>query len=320
MHSICVHFQIGRLINQFPTAYQEAIFRKCLKKDILGSKHTFYKTLNYMEEKEIILNPAVSIKNHANYINRFYFVEVEDARVVSKDLIDRHKDHIDVIFTFSSLQSDFLYIAAHKKIDHIRGNIILEDTVTEYQIIFPCKENEKYAERILPPFILNPQYARDKPLAWDEKMWEIYYWLRINFRLYNSEIGRQVGLDPVTVARRKEKMLPSLHIHYPLYAEGHDNYSTLFFILKDIPDLKDLLTLLSDMSGTSYLVRGTKEMFLCFAKTRQTHAFSSKMRKVIRDESLGFAHPTKWWTPILDDYEKGKIEERFFYMFSPHPK
>ena len=288
-----------------------------MKENILGSKHTFYKTLNYMEKKNIILNPVVSIKNHSNYTNQFYFVEVEDAKAGLENLIKKHRECIDVIFTFSFLQSDFLYIAAYDRLDHIQGKVILEDTVTEYRIIFPCKEHEKHPRRILPPFMLNPQYMRSESLTWDEKMWEIYYWLKINFRLYNSEIGRQVGLDPVTVARRKEKMLPSLHVHYPLYAEGHDNYSTLFFILEDIPDLNKLLNLLSDLSATSYLVGGSRGIYLCFASTRQTFAFTSKMRDVIQSESLGFAHPSSRWTPILEDYEKRKIEERFFYMFPP---
>jgi hypothetical protein len=300
--------------------YREAIFRKCNKKDIMGSKHTFYKTLNYMEKKQIILNPAISIKNHSNYTNRFYFIQGDDARKIMNDVLNRYRESIDVIFIFSSLQSDFLYIAAHEKIDHIDGKIILEDIVTEYRVIFPCKEHEKHSQRILPQFILVPEYTRDEPLVWDEKMWEIYYWLKINYRLYNSEIGKQVGISPVTVARRKEKMLPSLHIHYPVYAEGKDNYSVLFFILEDIPDLDKVLNLLSDLSATSYLVKGSKGTYLCFASTRRVHILAPKMRKAIGDESLGFSHFSSKWTPILDDYKKEKIEERFFYMFPPRTK
>ncbi len=315
-----MHFQVARLINQSPTAHREAIFKKCMKEKIFGSKHTFYKTLEYMEKKDIILNPVVSIKDHSNYTNRFYFFEVEDAKSALEGLIDRYRKYIDVVFAFSSLRSNFLYIATHENLNHISGNLILEDIVSEYRIIFPCKEHEKYPQRVLPQFILSPQYKRDEPLLWDEKMWEIYYWLKVNFRLYNSEIGRRVRLDPVTVARRKEKMLPSLHIHYPVYAEGHDNYSTLFFVLEDVSSLDELLSLLSDLSATSYLIKGSKGTYLCFAKVRQIYAFASKMREVVQDESLGFVHPSRCWTPIVDDYEKGKIEERFFYMFPPHSK
>lgn len=311
-----MHFQMGRLINQFPTVYAEAIFKKCLKNDILGSKHTFQKALHYMEEREIMLNPTVSIKNHSNYTNQFYLVEVDDETPVITDLIS-NRESIDVIFTFSSLKSAFLYIGTHKKLDDINGTLLLEDTITEYKIIFPCKEHERYAERVLPPYILNPEMTRDEPLTWDEKMWEIYYWLRVNFRLYNSEIGKQVGLNPVTIARRRKKMLPSLIVHYPLYAEGYDSYSMLLFVLEDGFDMKELLCLLSDLSGTSYLLKGSKGEYLCFASTRRSRTFSSKMRKIMNDESLKFAYFSSKWTPILDDYEKGEIEERFFYMFPP---
>ena len=291
-----------------------------MKEDILGSKHTFYKTLTYMEQKGIICNPSVLIKNHANYTNQIYLMEVEDAKMAQNDLISRFRDRIDVIFTFSSLRSAFLYVFAHEKLYQLQGDLLVEDSVTEFQTIFPCKEHESYQNRLLPPFVLNPPYTRDERLDWDEEMWEIYYWLKINFRLYNSEIGKQVNLNPVTIARRKEKMLPSLYIHYPVYAEGFDNYSMLLFILKDIPDIERVLALLSDLSATSYLLKGSKGEYLCFASTRRTHAFASKMRKITQDESLGFAHLSSRWRPLLEDYEKGKIEERFFYMFPPHPK
>ena len=283
----------------------------------MGSKHTFQKTLHYMEEREIILNPAVSIKNHSNYTNRFYLVEVEDENPVITDLISRYKEHIDVIFTFSSLKSAFLYIGTHKKLDNMRGNLLLEDTITEYHVIFPCKEHEKHPERVLPPYIVNPEMTRDSPLTWDEKMWEIYYWLRVNFRLYNSEIGKQVKLDPVTIARRRKKMLPSLIVHYPIYAEGYDSYHMLLFVLENDFDIKKLLSLLSDLSGTSYLLKGGKGEYLCFASTRRSRTFSSRMRKFMNNESLKFAYFSSKWTPILEDYEKGKVEERFFYMFPP---
>lgn len=290
-----------------------------MKENILGSKHTFYKTLNYMEARDIIVNPSVIIKNHANYTTRFYFIEVEDGKKALEELIDRYKEYINVVFTFSSLKSSFLYIAAHEKLD-VEGNLMLEDTVAEYSVIFPCKEHEKNPQRVLPSFVLNLKFTRKERLGWDEKMWEIYYWLRVNFRLYNSEIGRQVGLDPVTVARRKKKMLPSLYVHYPMYAEGRDNYSMILFILEDIPDLDKLLALLSDLSATSYLIRGSRGTYLCFALTRKVNTFPLKMREVIEDESLGFIHLSRWWSPILDDYKKGKIEERYFYMFPPHSK
>ena len=132
MHLTYIHFKIARLINQYPSAYSEALFRKCMKESILGSKHTFYKTLNYMENREIITNPAVTIKNHSNYTSRFYFIEVEDGKKALDDLTERFKGYIDAIFMFSSLQSEFLYIAARKRLDHVEGNLILEDTVTEY--------------------------------------------------------------------------------------------------------------------------------------------------------------------------------------------
>ena len=316
MHSSRIHFQINRLINQFPTAFSEVIFRKCLKEDILGSKHTFYKTLTYMEEKGIILNPSVLIKNHSNYTNWIYLLKVEDERLAQNDLIERYRDSIDVIFTFSSLESAFLYVYAHKELQNVKGDLLLKDTVAEFRTVFPCKEHEKHEKRILSQFVLNPQFTRDEPLVWDEKMWEIYYWLKVNFRLYNSEIGRQVGVDPVTVARRKKRILPSLYIHYPVFAEGRDNYSTLLFVLEDV-DADRVVGLLSDLSATSYLLKGSKGTYLCFASTRRTHTFASKMRKSLQDETLGFIHHSRWWTPLLDDYEKRKIEERFFHMFSP---
>lgn len=112
-------------------------------------------------------------------------------------------------------------------------------------------------------------------------------------------------------------MLPSLIVHYPLYAEGYDSYSMLLFVLEDGFDMKELLCLLSDLSGTSYLLKGSKGEYLCFASTRRSRTFSSKMRKIMNDESLKFAYFSSKWTPILDDYEKGEIEERFFYMFPP---
>jgi len=268
-----------------------------------------------MEQRGIIFNPAVLIKNHSNYTNRIYLIEVEDAKMAQNDLIDRYREFIDAIFTFSSLKSAFLYIYAHGELHTLQGDVLLEDTVTEFRTIFPCKKHEKDQERVVPQFILNPQYTRSEPLRWDKKMWEIYYWLKINFRLFNSEIGKQVGLDPVTVARRKKKIVPSLYIHYPIFAEAHDNYSMLLFVLENVPDVGRVVTLLSDLSATSYLLKGSEETYLCFASTRRPHILAPKMKKIMSNELLGFVHLSSRWTPILEDYQKGKIEERFFYMF-----
>jgi hypothetical protein len=320
MHSSCIHFEIARLFNQFPTVHKEIIFRKCLKEKVLGSKHTFYKTLNYMEEKGVIINPSVLIKNHSNYTNWIYLLKVEDERAAQNDLIEGYRDCIDVIFTFSSLETAFLYVYAHKELQNVKGDLLLKDTVEEFRTVFPCKEHEKYKKRILPQFVLNQEYTRDEPLVWDEKMWEIYYWLKVNLRLYNSEIGRQVELDPVTVARRRKKMLPSLYIHYPVYAEGRDNYSMMLFVLEDGADVKRVVNLLSDLSATSYLLKGSTGTYLCFATTRRPHVLAPEMRKIAKNKSLGFLHLFSKWFPILDDYEKEKVEERFFYMFPPHSK
>jgi len=111
----------------------------------------------------------------------------------------------------------------------------------------------------------------------------------------------------------------SLIVHYPIYAEGFDNYSMILFVLEEDIDTEKLLSLLSDQSGTSYLLRGSKGKYLCFASTRN-RTFTVEMRKIMKNESLRFAHLSRKWTSILDDYEKGKIEERFFYMFPPQPK
>ncbi len=151
-------------------------------------------------------------------------------------------------------------------------------------------------------------------------MWDIYYWLKVNLRLYNSEIAKRVRLDPVTVARRRKKMLPSLFIHYPVFAEGRDNYSMLLFVLKDEVDVERVVDLLSDLSATSYLLKGSTGTYLCFVTTRRIYTFTLRMREILQNETLGFAHHSKRWTPLLDDYEKGKIEERFFYMFPPRTK
>ena len=132
----------------------------------------------------------------------------------------------------------------------------------------------------------------------------------INFRLLNSEIGRRVRLDMVTVARKKKKMLPSLYVHCSLYAEGFDNYSMLLFVLENIPDL----------SATSYPPKGSEETYLCFASTRRPHMLAPKMKKIMNNGLLRFIHLSSRWTLILEDYTKGKIEERFFYMFPLRPK
>jgi len=52
----------------------------------------------------------------------------------------------------------------------------------------------------------------------------------------------------------------SLIVHYPIYAEGFDNYS-MIFVLEDDIDTEELLSLLSDQSGTSYLLR--RDSFTC---------------------------------------------------------
>lgn len=273
-----------------------------------------------MEQKGIIRNAAVLIKNHTNHKNQIYLLEVEDAKIAQNDLIKRYRDCIDVIFIFSSLKSAFLYVFAHGELHQFQGDLLVEDTVTEFRTVFPCKKHETHQERILPQFVLNPQYTKNEVLNWDEKMWEIYYWLKVNFRLYNSEIGKQVNLNPVTVARRKEKMLPSLYVHYPVYAGGFDNYSMLLFVLEHISDMERVLDLLSDLSAISYLLKGDKGTYLCFASTRRTHTLASKMRKITGDDSLGFAHLSSRWTSLLEAYEGGKIKERFFSMFSPRSK
>lgn len=315
-----VHLQLGHILNENPHASVDKIYRMTREKGLIGSINTVWYTLEYMEERKIIDNPRCIIRTCKNYTNKHYILKTENLKE-SMRFITEYRDSIDMVHSMNAYQGTYLYVKTH-------GTILIPDT---FQILEDCiwsnfvpilphstteeglsdaLEAEPESESVLDDFCV------DETLEWDHKTWETFYWLCVNYRMSYTNLGKLIKKSPQAAYRRKLIINESVIIHYPIFIGGLPLYELLFFSFKTkYPSF--FVEVFSKNTGMSYLIETPKRTTL-FVNTTVPKVVNNAMS---RYEDTGIIHDLRrmhihnYWDPIAEDYMKGSIPEKYFYMF-----
>lgn len=316
-----MHLQLGHVLNKYPHASVDKIYRIAREKGVIGSINTVWYTLEYMEEHKIIDNPRCVIKNCKTYTNMHYILKTEDSKESNKSFITKNRDCIDMVHCMNAYRETYLYVKTHGTLlIPDRFQILEECTWSNFIPILPYSTTEKElsdavkaepeTESVLDDFTV------DNQLEWDNETWETFYWLCVNYRMSYTDLGKLIQKSPQAAYRRKLIINESVIIHYPIFIGGLPLYELLFFSFETkYPSF--FVEVLSKNTGMSYLIQTSKRTTL-FVNTTVPKVVNSAMS---RYEDTGIIHDLRrmylhnYWDPIVEEYMKGAIPERYFYMF-----
>jgi len=316
-----VHLKLGHLLNENPHASVDKIYRMAREKKILGSINTVWYTLEYMEENKIIDNPRVVVRNCTNYTNKHYILKTEDSRDSIMEFIRKYRDHIDMVHSMNAYQGTYLYVKTHGSVSiPDRFEILEECTWVNFVHILPCSISERDlsdavkaepdTESVLDDFTI------DTRLEWDLKTWETFYWLCVNYRMSYTDLGKLLQKSPQAAYRRKLIINEAVIIHYPIFIGGLSSYELLFFSFETrYPTF--FVDVFAKNTGMSYLIQ-TPERTTLFVNTTAPKVVNSALSRyedtgIICNLRRMYLH--NYWDPFMEDYVKGSIPERYFYMF-----
>ncbi|KYK29717.1 MAG: hypothetical protein AYK19_19350 [Theionarchaea archaeon DG-70-1] len=316
-----VHLQLGHLLNRYPYASVDKIYRMTRKGGLIGSINTVWYTLEYMEENKIIDNPRCVIKNCRNYTNMHYILKIEDSKESMSSFITRYKNYIDMVHSMNAYRETYLYVKTHGTLSIPDKFQILEEcTWSNFIPIIPHSTAEKglsdalkaepEAESVLDDFTV------DEQLEWDNETWETFHWLCVNYRMSYTDLGKLIQKSPQAAYRRKLVINQSVILWYPIFIGGQQSYELLFFSFETkFPSF--FAEVLSKNTGVSYLIQ-TSERTTLFVNTTIPKVVNSAMSRyedtgIIRDLRRMYLH--NYWDPIVERYMEGSIPERYFYMF-----
>lgn len=316
-----MHLQLGHLLNRYPHASVDEIYRMAQKEGLIGSINTVWYALEYMEEHKIIDNPRCVIKNCKDYTNKHYILKTEDSTESVMSFITEYRECIDMVHSMNAYQETYLYVKTHDFLTIPEGFQILEEcTWSNFIPILPHSTTEKdlsdavKAEPESESFL--DDFTVDGKLEWDNETWEVFYWLCVNYRMSYTDLGKLIQKSPQAAYRRKLIINESVIIHYPIFIGSLPSYELLFFSFETkYPSF--FIEVFSRNTGMSYLIQASKRTTL-FVNTTVPRMVNSAMS---RYEDAGIVHNLKkihmhnYWDHIVEDFKKGSILERYFYMF-----
>jgi hypothetical protein len=316
-----IHLQLGHLVNRYPHASVERIYKTTRKEKIIGSINTLWSTLEYMEKNRIIDNPRCVIKNFKNYTNMHYVLKTDDWKEFTDDFFPNHRNSIDMVHCMNAYGEAYIYVKTHSEVPlpgycqvlekHVWNNFIpvLPHSITREPFEHAFKSEPK-TESTLDDFYVNEN------LEWTDEIWETYYWISVNYRMTHSVLARILKTSPQTAYRRRMFVDKSVIVHYPLFIGGWRLYEFLFLSFETkYPSF--FIDILKRNSGVSYVVK-TDNSITLFINTTIPGIVEDAMDKyeetgIIRDmRRMRMYHRLD---PLLEDYKKGLIPEKHFWMF-----
>jgi len=276
-----------------------------------------------MEENRIILNAECLIKNFRNYKNMHYILKTEDWKEFLDKFVFQFRNQIEVVLYMDAYNETRIYLKTHNELP-IPGNCeILESHIwTNFVPVLPHSTSVKDLETSLKTEpkpkherVLN-DFTADEDLPWDNEMWDTFYWLRVNYRMSHTDLGRLIGKAPQTAYRRRMFIDQFVRVDL-IFIRGSESYEMLFFSFQTkYPGF--FIDVLSKNTAISYLVQTGAGRTICFVNTTIPRIVNDAMSRfentgIIQD--LKRMQMTNRWDPILEDYAKGVILERYFWMF-----
>lgn len=322
MRDPSIHLKLGHILNENPHISVDKILRITKKKKIIKSISTLWYTLQYMEENRVINNPRCLIKNFRNYTNMHYVLRVKEWKEFIHTFAQKYKDLIDMVHCMDAYDESVIYVKTHCELPIPDDTTILERKEwTHFVPILPHAVSTDDLEKALKtePETESelPDFSEDSYLEWSNDIWDTYYWLCVNYRMNNTDLGNVLKKSPQTAYRRRRFIDDSILVHYPLYIGGSRSYQYMFYSFKTKYPLF-FTDILPENTGPSYLIQTKDGETTCFINTRIPFLVNDAMNVY---KETGIVHNLKsirvsnWWYPILDDYLKGFIPEEYFVMF-----
>jgi len=137
-----------------------------------------------------------------------------------------------------------------------------------------------------------------------------------HFGLISRQIAQQLKVSRTTVRNKKRLIEEFICIHYPTYIHTFTSYTgILSSFYTEYPEyIKEIF---QNLSATCYLF-GNQEKILCFVNTTLpsyvTHVFEELEKKGIV-EDLNTEITVRSWNKIVDEFQLGRISEKYFWMF-----
>ena len=317
-----IHLKLGHLLNENPHISVEKIYKVTRKEKIIRSINTLWYTLQYMEDNRIIHNPRCLIKNFKNYTNMHYILKMKDWKEFIDSFAQKYKDLIEMAHCMDAYGESFIYLKTHCELpipDDI--TVIEEKEWINFVSILPhsvstddlekALKSEPGTESVLSDFTV------DGYLEWGNEIWDAFYWVCVNYRMRNSDLGKLLKKSPQTAYRRRRLIDESILVHYPLFIGGSRSYHPIFLSFKTKYPLF-LVDVFSKNTCTSYLIQTKDGGTTCFINTRIPFLVNDAMNRYMETgiiQNLKSIRVNNWWYPFLDDYMKGRIPEENFFMF-----
>ncbi len=285
-------------------------------------RNILWYALHYMEKNGIIHNPRCLIKNFKNYTNMHYVLRVKEWKEFIDKFAQKYKDVIDMVHCMDAYGESLIYLKTHCELPIPDNITILERK--EWTNFIPMLPHSILADDLEEALKTEPEsestltdFAVDDYLEWSNEIWDTYYWVCVNYRMNHKELGKLLERSPQTAYRRRRLIDESISVHYPLYIGSSSSYQCIFYSFKTKFPLF-FIAVFSRNTGPSYLIQTKDKWTTCFVNTKIPFLVNDAMK---RYKETGIIHDLKsirvstLWYPILDDYLKGAIPERYFVMF-----
>jgi len=316
-----IHLQLGHLLNKYPHASVDKIYKITRKEKIIGSINTLWSTLEYMEENRIIDNPRCVIKTFKNYTNMHYVLKTEDYKAFIDDFFLNHKNSIDMIHCMNAYGEAYIYVKTHGEVPIPDYCQVLEQrTWNNFIPVLPhslTKENFEDALRTEPETESTlSDFCVNENLEWTDEIWETFYWISVNYRMTHTDLARLLKTSPQTAYRRRMVIDKFVVVHYPIFIGGWRSYEFLFLSFEtDYPSF--FIDVLKRNSGVSYVVKTGRTIAL-FVNTTIPGILEDAMDRYEETGSIRHMRRMRMYhrvDPLLEDYKNGLIPERYFWMF-----
>ena len=313
-----IHLHLSHILNIYPNIPENYILDKT---SIIKSRKALKETLIYMEENQIIMNPHLYIRNCEGHSNHYVIAEVKNWNDFHDRIISKNWEAIDSAFYIRSWKKNRLaYIKYHNTLENELKNILEEGPIDYVCTIHPQTTDDRELLKKLKEEPAKKSHIEPDRLTrkfdWDYDTKQIFWWLSINYRMSLTQMARKLKVSRTTIKRKKEHIEEFTYIHYPTYIHSFQSYTgVLSSFNTEYPEyIKEIL---QNLSATCYIF-GNRDKILCFINTTlPSHAiqvFEELEQKAII-EGLNTEVTVRSWNKIVDQFQLGRIPEKFFWMF-----
>ena len=312
-----IHLLLSHILNRYPGIVENNILDKISK---IKTRRALKETLIFMEEHQIIVNPHLYVRNCDGYSNHYMIVKVKNWKDLYERIICRNWEAIDSAFYIRSWKQNRLaYLKYHNTLEREPRDILEEGPIDYFCIIHPqCTTDQQFKNHELKPDkksqILPDRLNRK--FDWDYDTKQVFWWLKVNYRMSLTQIARQIEVSRTTIRRKKRLIEEFSYIHYPTFIHSRPNYTGILSSFStEYPEF--LKKIFQNLSATCYLF-GNRDKTLLFINTTHPSYVNTileelEQRTIVED--LNSEITIKGWNRVDDEYRLGRIPEKFFWMF-----